>query len=1016
MDIARYAMRTPVNIWLLILVFSIGGLIALSEIGRLENPAFTIKQVKVITAFPGASAKKVEEQVTEPLEIAIQQMSQLYRLTSISSPGQSEITVEVQPHYDGDMLPQIWDELRKRLGDMSGSLPVGAQEPAVYDDFGDVYGLYFALVAPDFSPYEMREFARIIRRQLLTTEGVAKVEVSGVLQEQVVAYIDPYLIAGLGMSFPDIVGLFEDNLNPFNSGRIQVDGKKIRLLVEESPNQLEEIGNLALVIPGTSRSVRIKDIARLELEPAEIQSSLIRYQGSEAITLAVSAIDGVNIVEVGEHVRQTVDSLLDDLPLGMKLTPIYDQAKIVDDSVGGFIMNLIMSVVVVTLTLWLFMGWRSSVIVGAVLVITVLGTVMIMWLMGVQLQRISLGAMVIAMGMLVDNAIVVAEGMMLKIRGGTKPVDAASFVVKRTQWPLLGATIIGIAAFSGIGLSDDATGEFLYSLFFVVLVSLMLSWVLAVTVVPVLGGYVYKSQKFAGDLDSIGKTQKVFLHILHKALRFRWVTLTSLVVITGIALAGFGYVKQGFFPSSNAPIFFIHYWGPQDQDIRYTEDKIEQAEKRILTFDGVESVTSFVGRGADRFTLTYAPEANNESYGLLFIRVHDKDAIEELAPAILAKLKDVDLDADFYMERMQFGPGGGAKLQARFSGPDPLILRQLAEQAQQVFNQDGSIRDIRHDWREKGLALNAHYDEFNAGMSGISRSDFNDAIQYASDGLSLGVVRDGDYSYPIKAKMATVGQTPIEAIENNRVWSSQQRVYVPFQQVSKELELVNEDVLIQRRNRIRTITISAEPGFNETAGEAFTRLRPKVEAIDLPDGYKLEWGGEYENANEAQEALGKGLPVGFLVMFLISVLLFGRVKQPLIIWMVVPMAVVGVVAGLLATDMPFGFMSLLGFLSLFGMLIKNAIVLIEEIDLLLEEGQTPRLAITNASLSRLRPVSLAAITTILGMAPLLFDAFFADMAVTIMGGLAFATVLTLIAVPVLYSVFFRISFRKAESA
>ncbi|GAA6184948.1 MULTISPECIES: efflux RND transporter permease subunit [Aliiglaciecola] len=1012
MDIARYAMRTPVNIWLFIVVFILGGLIALSEIGRLENPAFTIKQVKVITAFPGASAQRVEEEVTEPLEIAIQQMSQLYRLTSISSPGQSEITVEVQRHYDSKMLPQIWDELRKRLGDMSGSLPVGAQEPQVFDDFGDVYGLYYALVAPDFTPFEMREFARIIRRQLLTTEGVAKVEVNGVMQEQVVAYIDPYLIAGLGMSFPDIISLFEDNLKPFNSGRIQVDGKKIRLLVENPADRLEELSNLSLVIPGTNRSVRIKDIARLELEPAEIQPSMIRYQGSEAITLAVSAIDGVNIVEVGQHVRKTVDGLLDELPLGMTLTPIYDQAKIVDDSVGGFITNLIMSVVVVSLTLWLFMGWRSATVVSSVLVITVLGTVMIMWLMGIQLQRISLGAMVIAMGMLVDNAIVVAEGMMLKIRGATKPEDAASYVVKRTQWPLLGATVIGIAAFSGIGLSDDATGEFLYSLFVVVLVSLLLSWVLAVTVVPVLGGYVYKSEKVVGTQQSLSGIQKGFLHILHKALRFRWVTLISLVLITVIAFASFGFVKQGFFPSSNTPIFFIHYWGPQNQDIRYTEQKIELAEKRILDFEGIESVTSFVGRGADRFTLTYAPQANNESYGMLFIRAKSLDVIEQLAPAILEKIKPVDLNAEFYLERMQFGPGSGAKLQVRFSGPDPLVLRDLAAQAIDIYQQDGETRDIRHDWRDKGLALNAHYDEFNAGMSGISRADFNDAIQYASDGLSLGQIRDGDYSYPIKAKMATAGQTPIEAIQNNQVWSSQQRVYIPFQQVSKELELVNEEVLIQRRNRIRTITVNAEPDFGQTAGEVFDRIRPVMEAIDLPDGYHLEWGGEYESSQEAQEALGKGLPAGFLVMFLISVLLFGRVKQPLIIWMVVPMAVVGVVAGLLAADMPFGFMSLLGFLSLFGMLIKNAIVLIEEIDLLIDEGQVPKLAITNASLSRLRPVSLAAITTILGMAPLLFDAFFADMAVTIMGGLAFATVLTLIAVPVLYSVFFNISYRK----
>ena len=328
---------------------------------------------------------------------------------------------------------------------------------------------------------------------------------------------------------------------------------------------------------------------------------------------------------------------------------------------------------------------------------------------------------------------------------------------------------------------------------------------------------------------------------------------------------------------------------------------------------------------------------------------------------------------------------------------------------------DGQIRDIRHNWREKGLVLNAHYDSVSAGIAAVSRNDFAQAIQYASNGLELGKLQDGDYSYSIKAKVAGVEQNDIEAIENSQVWSSSQRTYIPFKQVSKGVELENEETLIHRRDRVRTITISAEPGFNETAGKAFARIKPQIEALPLPDGYKIEWGGEYESSRDAQKALGTGLPAGFLVMLLVSILLFGRVRQPLIIWLVVPMAAVGVVTGLLVTDMPFGFMSLLGFLSLFGMLIKNAIVLLGEIDLQIAEGIDPREAIVSASSSRLRPVALAAITTILGMAPLLSDAFFADMSVTIMGGLAFATILTLIAVPVFYSLFYRLSYRKAAS-
>ena len=1012
MDIARFSIDKPVNVWLMVVILLLGGILAMSKIGRLEDPAFTIKQVKVYTAYPGAGAEKVEREVTERLEIAIQQMPQLKKVSSVSSPGLSEVTVEVKSTYDSKVLPQIWDELRKRIRDTASSLPTGTQDPIVYDDFGDVYGLYYALSAPDFDTRELREFARIIRRDLLTTEGVAKGDVTGVQKEQIVAYIDPYQLAGLGISFPDLASLFQDNLRPFNGGRVKVDEKNVRIIVERAPDKLEEISNLSVVIPGTNRSLRVADIATLKLEPADIQSVLVRYNGEEALTLSVSALEDVNIVDVGAKVNAKVDELLKQLPVGITLTPIYDQASVVDESVDGFINNLVMSVAVVTLTLCLFMGWRSGVVVGTVLLVTVLGTILIMWLMGIQLQRISLGAMVIAMGMLVDNAIVVAEGMMLRMATGTTAKSAASFIVKRTQWPLLGATIIGIAAFSGIGLSNDATGEFLYSLFAVVLVSLLISWVLAVTLVPVLGAYFYRKGMSSGGDEKPSTMLTYFKGALVKALKFRWVTIAALVVITVVAYGSFGMVKQGFFPPSNAPLFFVHYWGPQDRDIRATEVIAKQAEKRILEMENVTAVTTFVGQGADRFTLTYAPKSANENYAFFMVRAETLDSIPSIQKALSDKLTDLDFDASFYMERMQFGPGSGAKLEARFSGPDTEVLREIAEQAKRLFAEDEQIIDVRHNWREKGFAINTQYDNYNAGIAGVSHSDFSQTVQYASSGVQLGTFQDGDYAYSIMAKMGKAEDTELQSIRESQVWSSQQRQYVPFTQVSKGLDLVTEEMRIHRRNRLRTITVEGEPGPNETAAKAFERIRLVVESIELPPGYHLEWGGEFESSRDAQKALGAGLPAGFLVMFIISVLLFGRARQPLIIWLVVPMAVVGVVSGLLATGMPFGFMSLLGFLSLFGMLIKNAIVLIEEIDLQIEEGLAIRKAIVEATLSRVRPVALAAVTTILGMAPLLFDPFFADMAVTIMGGLSFATVLTLIAVPVLYSLLFKVSYRK----
>lgn len=1012
MDIAKYSLTRSLNIWLLAIVCIVGGVVSLDNIGRLEDPVFTMKQVQVITQYPGASAKKVEKELTEQVEIALQKMPQLKLLTSTSKPGVSQIKVEVLSHFNTSELPQIWDELRKRMRDLAPKLPLGASAPFVVDDFADVYGLYYTLTAPDFSPHQIREFSRIIRREILTLDGVAKADVNGILEEQIVAKFDTFQIAGLGLSFPDITQLLDNNLRPFTGGRLLVDDKQLRISLVDTSNKVEEIGNLTIVLPGNNASIKLKDIADIAIEPVEIPKSIMRYNGEQAITFAVSAKFDVNIVEVGKLVEQKIAQVLKTLPAGISVDSLYNQAGIVDKAVKGFILNLEVSIAVVTLALCLFMGWRSGVVVGTTLLVTVLGTVLIMWLYGLQLQRISLGAMVIAMGMLVDNAIVVAEGMMLRMAKGKTAIEAASFIVKRTQWPLFGATVIGIAAFSGIGLSDDLTGEFLFSLFAVVLISLVLSWVFAITLTPLLGRYLYKVSEEEEEVKP-SILHKGYLVLLNTALKFRWLSLAFLFVITVGAYASFGLIKQGFFPPSNAPIFFINYWGPQDRDIRATQRNMISGEDIILANEKVESVASFIGKGAERFTLLYSPELSNESYGLFMVRLSDAADIPTVSAALSKQLAQIDVNGQFFIQVMQFGPSSGAKLEARFSGSDPAVLRSLAQQVKDIYLNDGSIKDIRHDWRDKGFVITPQYDDITAGLAGVSRNDFSQAIQFNSSGLKIGQLQNGDYLYPIIAKNKSEHTASVDDIKNSLVWSSSQRRYIPFQQVSSEIIYDSEEVLIKRRDRLRTITVAAEPGLNETAGEAFSRVKSKIENIELPTGYTLTFGGEFKSSKDAQKALGAGLPLGFLVMFLVSVVLFGQVRQPLIIWLVVPMAVVGVVAGLLLADMPFGFMSLLGFLSLFGMLIKNAIVLLEEIDLQIAEGKPKLQGLIEASVSRLRPVSLAAITTILGVMPLIFDPFFADMSVTIMGGLAFATILTLIAVPVLYSIMFRIQFKSA---
>ncbi len=1005
-DIAKASIQKPVNTWLVVLLLVVGGILGLNSIGQLEDPDFTIKQVKVITHYPGANAIQVEQEVTEYLETVIQQMSQLKRVTSVSRPGQSEITVEVQERFKGDQLTQIWDELRKKIRDAENGLPNGSYPPAVIDDFGDVYGLYFALTAEGYSTEELREYAKNIRRELLSVDGVAKVKVEGILDQEVVAEVDPVKLYSLGLSFPEIKQAISIGTRPFSDSRITVDGQKIRIPVEPSDHPVDALKDLTLPIPGQTAQLKLEDFANISLQETQYPDYRVRFNGQEAATIGISVNTSRNVVKVATQIRWMIEKMLEQLPAGIEITPIYDQGTIVDESINDFLLNLALAVGTVSLTLFLFMGVRPGIVVSSILIITVIGGILFMWLLDIKMERVSLGAMVIAMGMLVDNAIVVAEGMMIRMQQGHNSLESASYIVKRTKWPLLGATVIGIAAFSGIGLSENSTGEFLFSLFAVILITLLLSWILAITLAPLFGHYFLKQADTMNQDSYQAGTYQAYKKFLVLAIRFKWLTAAGLLVITVVSYMGFGMVKQSFFPPSNTPIFYIHYWGPQARDINTTTDFVKQAEKTILEHTEVSKVTSFIGRGAERYTLTFNSESPNESYAFFMVETETTEIIDELAAKLKAELATQDPAADIYSNRIIFGPPTGAKIEARFLGSDTKVLRELAAKAETIFHNDGKILDIRHNWRDRMTTFTPVFDEYNAGVAGITRADFSDAIQYATEGLPVGTLQVRENRYPIVLR-ANYAEPLSEAdkITNAQVWSQYNHAYVPLTQLISTTDVDAEESLIHRRDRIRTISVLGEPAIGETADEARQRIQAQIEAIDLPAGYRLEWGGEYESTVEAQQALGQGLPLGFLVMFIISVLLFGTIREPLIIWLVVPMAVTGVVIGLLGTGTPFGFMSLLGFLSLFGMLIKNAIVLLEEIELQNHEQGDHYQALIDASISRLRPVSLAAITTILGMAPLLFDAFFAGMAVTIMGGLAFATVLTLIAVPVLYALF-----------
>ena len=1007
MKIATYSIKNPLTVWLLMLICLIGGVTGVVAIGKLEDPAFAVKTAIVTTTYPGATAEEVELEITEPLESTIQQLAQLGDITSRSLPGQSQITVEIRDDFNSDNLQQAWDELRRKVSAAAMKLPSGANSPVVNDDFGDVYGMFYAVVAEGFSDRQRQELATRLRREVLTVPGVTQAQLAGVPEETIYVEVTQEKLASLGISMSSIASVFQTESDIANAGSMRLGERRIRLVLPAGDDSEETIKGLKFGVPGTTEQLHIGDMARVYRVESESPSQVVRHNGHEAFTLAIAGRSDRNIVDIGHAVEAHLDELRSHLPLGVDILPIYEQHIVVDTAISDFLVNLAASVAIVVAVLLLVMGWRVGVVVGGTLLLTVLGTVLTMWIFEIQMERISLGALIIAMGMLVDNAIVIAESMLLSMHKGQDSVSAAEDAAQQTQYPLLAATVIGILAFAGIGLSQDTTGDFMFSLFAVICISLLLSWILAVTVTPLLGHYLFTQKEAGEDAGHYdGGGYRFYKGLLGAALRFPRITVLVLVATTAVSVMGFALVKQSFFPPSNTPIFYINYTLPQGSDIRATEADIADIEALVKARDEVVNVTSFIGMGASRFMLTYSPDLPNPSFGQLIVRTHNREEIPLVMNELRAQIRERHPQADVFTQRLFFGPATGAKIEARFKGNDSAMLRELGAKAEALMRQEPTITDVRQDWRQREFTIYPVVDEQKAKIAGLSRTDIADATEFATVGKTVGIYREDERQIPVVIRPPVSERQNMDWLRDRLIWSEVQQDFIPITQVIKEFDVQAHDGIIKRRNRVRTLTVQAEPAGDYTAEEARRNVAAVIENMPLPDGYSFEWGGEFESSRDAQKALGQQLPLSFLSMILITVLLFNAVRQALLIWFIVPMAICGVTAGLVFTGMPFSFTALLGLLSLSGMLIKNAIVLVDETDLRRKEGGALRDAIVGASLSRVRPVVLAVLTTVLGMIPLLWDAFFASMAVTIMSGLTFATLLTLVAVPVLYSLFF----------
>ncbi|MFT7289159.1 MAG: multidrug efflux pump subunit AcrB [Halieaceae bacterium] len=1008
MNIGEYSVRTPVISWLIIVILVAGGVLGFQRMGKLEDPAFTIKMAKIITLYPGASAQEVQDEVTYHLEDAVQKLPQLKRIKmSVSRPGLSDISIEFKDEYGAAQLANIFDELRRKVADVRPKLPPGALAPMVIDDFGDVYGVYLMLTGDGYSWRDLYDVADEVKRELVLIDGVRKVSIDGEQKEVVYLDISRARLAEMGIDPRSITAVLGSQNVVVDAGNARVGNDYLRIKPTGEFSSVQAIGDV--LISSTDRNlVRLRDIATITRAYEAVPTKLYYHRGLPALSLGISMASGENVVEVGRRLDHKFEELQNIIPVGMTLEAVYDQPTEVRDSVSGFIVSVAQAVAIVIVVLLLFMGLRSGLIIGSVLLITVAGTLLLMYLFGIELQRISLGALVIALGMLVDNAIVVTEGMQVRIKAGVKALDAAREAVGKTMWPLLGGTAIGILAFSAIGLSPDNTGEFAGSLFYVILISLSLSWITAISTTPLLCALLLKA-----DEEDLGKDPygglffRGYRRFVAMAVDHRVLTLVIVAALFFAGLYGFGQIKSGFFPASSTPLIFVDLYEPEGSDIRKTRDDTLAVSAFVRELPGVEQTTSVVGGAHQRFTLVYDSREPTAAYSQIIVRLDDAARIPDVSAAVGTMLRHSAPWLDPIIKPLRIGPGRDAKIEVRFSGPDPVVLRQLSEQAEAIMRADSEATDVRNDWRSPVKLITPVFNEQVGRQLGVTREDLGDAMKYAFDGIPAGSYRDGNRVLPLKMRAAGVERQDVDAMRDVQLWSAVLGSSVPVSAVISAYRTDWENALLRSRNRMQTIIASCNP-VGDLATPLLERIRPQIEALELPASYSLAWGGEYEDTADAQAGLGKSLPVGILLMILTSIFLFGKLRQPLIIWLTVPLAIVGVSAGLLATDGAFDFMSLLGALSLIGLLIKNAIVLIDETDQQIGEGKNPYEAVLDSAVSRARPVLVAAATTILGLIPLLSDVFFVNMSVTIMAGLGFASLLTLTVVPTLYAMFFGI--------
>lgn len=1006
MNLPAYSIRNAKVVWFFLAILLVGGIAGFFTLGKKEDSVFVIKSASLVCSYPGASPVEVEQLVSEPIEREVQSMRHVYKVTSESYYGLSKILVELDPAVSASEIPQLWDELRRKVLNVEPRLPAGASAITVADDFGDVYGIYYGLSADEgFSDTELRDWAQRIKTAVVTVDGVQKVALFGEQTPVVNVFVSLAALANFSIRPETILSTIGQQNTVVDSGEKQAGALEIRILEDGAYRSLDDIAD-QLLSAADGKQYRLGDIARVERGYAEPPSTLMRIDGRRAIGIGISTEARADVVKTGDRIERELALLTRRMPLGIELTVLYPENRIAREANAAFVLNLAESVGIVVLVIMLVMGFRAGVLIGSSLLFTIGGTLLAMQFVGEGLNRTSLAGFIIAMGMLVDNAIVVTDNAQTAMLRGAERRRALIDGANGPRWSLLGATLIAICSFLPLYLAPSAVAEIVKPLFVVLALSLLLSWVLALTQTPLFGDFMLRARPAARDPYDT-RFYRLFDRLLAALLRRRWTVVAVVALLFAASLYAMGRMPQNFFPSLDKPYFRADVLLPEGYGIRDTERELLRMEAWLRGRPEVKTVSLTAGATPPRYYLASSSVSLRPNFGNLLVELHDKRRTAEVEALFARHVAEEYPDVWLRSSLFKLSPVPDAAIEFGFIGSDADTLRLLAHRAEEAMRRTPGATNVRNGWGNRVPTWLPVYSQMKGQRIGLSRSQMARGITVATQGYPLGEYREGDRFMPILLKDENIGSYNLTNLQTLPVFTPRGKVF-PLEQAVSDFRFEFRGSVVKRYNRQRVMKAQCDPERGVNTKELFVRLRDSIGRIPLPEGYAMRIFGEEESQAESNAALAANMPLTLVLIVTVLLLLFRNYRDPVVILLMLPLIFIGVVLGLAATGKAFNFFSLLGLLGLVGMNIKNAVVLVEQIGLLRASGAAPYEALTAAARSRIVPVTMASGTTILGMLPLLFDSMFGAMAATIMGGLLVATLLTVCVLPVVYALFYKI--------